>query len=145
MKIYTIGFTKRPAEEFFESLNAIGIGRLVDVRLNNTSQLAGFAKRADLAYFLRVIVGAEYIHEPLLAPTKQLLKAYRDGDVNWNDYEFAFLNLMSERRIEIEVSRDLFNVPTVLLCSEPTPDRCHRRLVVDYLDQTWGNVRAVHL
>ena len=122
-----------------------GIERLVDVRVNNTSQLAGFTKRDDLAFFLGQLLEADYLHEPLLAPTKPLLKAYRDGEMTWNDYEVAFFDLMAERRVEREVSRESFAGRTVLLCSEPTPDRCHRRLVVEYLDQTWGNVQAVHL
>ena len=145
MEIYTIGFTKKPAASFFEALKARGMQRLVDVRVSNTSQLAGFAKRDDLAYFLRQIVGADYVHEPLLAPTKELLKYYRAGDMIWEDYEVAFFDLMLERRVETEIPRDLFAGRAVLLCSEPTPERCHRRLVVEYLDQAWGNVQPVHL
>jgi len=145
MEIYTIGFTKKTAAEFFESLKHHRVERLIDVRVNNTSQLAAFAKRDDLTYFLRELVGAEYVHEPLLAPTKELLKAYRDGDVDWDSYEKAFLDLMAERRIEDGVSREVFHKRTVLLCSEPTPDRCHRRLVIEYLDHAWGGVEAVDL
>lgn len=145
MEIYTIGFTKKSASSFFDALKARGVQRLVDVRVNNTSQLAGFAKRNDLAYFLRRIIGADYVHSPLLAPTKELLKRYRAGEVTWDDYEVAFLDLMSRRRIETEIPSDLFSGRAALLCSEPTPDRCHRRLVVEYLDRHWGAVRAVHL
>lgn len=145
MEIYTIGFTKQTAAEFFESLRQHGIERLVDVRVNNTSQLAGFAKRDDLTYFLRELVGAEYLHEPLLAPTKDLLKAYRNGDLDWDTYEKAFLDLMAERRIENAVPRQIFDKRTVLLCSEPTTERCHRRLVVEYLNDAWGDVEAVDL
>ena len=145
MEIYTIGFTKKSAASFFEALRGSGIERLVDVRANNTSQLAGFSKRDDLDYFLGQLLRADYVHQPLLAPTKQLLKAYRDGDVTWLDYEDAFFDLMSERQVETEVSRDLFAGRAVLLCSEPSPERCHRRLVIEYLDRFWGNLQPVHL
>lgn len=145
MEIYTIGFTKKPAENFFESLRQRRIERLVDVRVNNTSQLSGFAKQRDLTYFLRQMVGADYFHQPLLAPTRELLKAYRTDQLTWEQYEVAFLTLLSERKVECEISRDLFSPRTVLLCSEPTADFCHRRLVIEYLDRRWGDVQAVHL
>lgn len=145
MEIYTIGFTQKTAAEFFESLKRHGIERLVDVRVNNTSQLAAFAKRDDLTYFLQELVGADYLHEPMLAPTKELLKAYRDGDLDWDTYEAAFIDLMAERRIEDVISRDLFAKRSVLLCSEPTPDRCHRRLVIEYLDRSWGGIERIDL
>ena len=145
MEIYTIGFTRKPARDFFEALRRNGIERLVDVRINNTSQLAAFAKRDDLEYFLDELLGAEYVHEPLLAPTKVLLRAYRDGEIDWDDYERAFLDLMTARRIDEVIPKELFGKRTVLLCSEATPERCHRRLVVEYLDRTWGDVKAVHL
>ena len=145
MEIYTIGFTKKTAAEFFESLKRHEIERLVDVRVNNTSQLAAFAKRDDLIYFLEELVGADYVHEPLLAPTRELLKAYRDGDLDWDSYEAAFMELMAERRIEDVIPTELFEKRTVLLCSEPTPERCHRRLVVEYLDRAWGDVKAIDL
>ncbi len=145
MEIYTIGFTKKTAAEFFEALKKHRIERLVDVRINNTSQLAGFTKRDDLNYFLQEIVGAEYVHEPLLAPTKELLKAYRDGALTWADYEVAFLELLSVRRIEEEIPKELFEDRVVLLCSEASPNQCHRRLVVEYLGRAWGDVHAIHL
>ncbi len=145
MEIYTIGFTKKSAKDFFEPLKQSGIERLVDVRVNNTSQLAGFTKQRDLAYFIGKLLGADYFHEPLLAPTKELLKAYRTHDLTWDEYEFAFLELLSERRVENEISRKLFAPRTVLLCSEPTSEFCHRRLVINHLDRSWGNVKPVHL
>lgn len=145
MEIYTIGFTKKSADQFFGLLRRAGIRRLVDVRLNNSSQLAGFAKRDDLAYFLRELVHAEYRHEPLLAPTQEMLDAYKKRRGSWAEYERRFLDLLGERRIEVELEPSLFAEPTVLLCSEATPEHCHRRLVVDYLDSNWGGVRAVHL
>jgi hypothetical protein len=114
------------------------------VRLNNASRLAGFARRADLPFFLRELCRAEYVYEPLLAPTREILDAYRNGG-GWPDYERAFLELLRERRIEETLDRNLFDVPTVLLCSEAGPDHCHRRLVLEYLDREWGDIRAVHL
>ena len=143
--VYTIGFTQKTASEFFGALKRAGVKRLVDVRLNNSSQLAGFTKRDDLPYFLRELCAAEYIHEPLLAPTQELLDAYKKRRGVWADYEQRFLDLMRERRIEQRVPREMFDVPSVLLCSEPTPEHCHRRLVVEYLQAIWGDLRPVHL
>ena len=145
MEIYTIGFTRKSADQFFGLLRRHGIRRLVDVRLNNVSQLAGFSKRDDLAYFLREIVDAEYRHEPLLAPTQDMLDSLKKRRGAWHEYEERFMRLMAERRVEDQLERAMFAEPTVLLCSEPTPERCHRRLVVEYLDSRWGDVRAVHL
>lgn len=145
MEVYTIGFTKTTACEFFERLKAAGIRRLVDVRLNNVSQLAGFAKRDDLRYFLKSICTAEYVHEPLLAPTKDILDAYKRQKGSWEEYERLFLQLITERKIEESVGPDLFDVPTVLLCSEPTAEHCHRRLVLEYLQDKWDNMEVVHL
>lgn len=115
------------------------------MRLNNSSQLAGFAKRDDLAFFLGELCGAEYLHEPLLAPTREMLDAYKKGNEGWKEYERRFLELMRERRVEEALERSLFEVPTALLCSEASPERCHRRLVLEYLDREWGGIRAVHL
>jgi len=145
VEIHTIGFTKKTAAEFFGSLRGAGIKRLVDVRLNNTSQLAGFAKRDDLDYFLQEICQAKYHHEPLLSPDKDLLDGYKKKTVSWEEYEPRFLALLREREAERLIDRRLFDVPTVLLCSEPTADHCHRRLVAEYLAAKWGNARIVHL
>lgn len=145
MEIYTAGFTHTSAERFFERLRDASIRRLIDVRLNNVSQLAGFSKRDDLAYFLRVICGADYLHEPLLAPTQELLDGYKKHKGDWEDYERRFLALMDERRIAERLDRRLFDVPAVLLCSEATAEHCHRRLVAEYLRDHWGDVRIVHL
>ncbi len=145
MEIYTIGFTRKSARQFFESLRGVGITRLVDVRLNNTSQLAGFAKRGDLEYFLEVLCGAEYLHLPGLSPTKEMLDAYHKKILAWEAYESRFLELLAERGVERLVDPGLFAVPTVLLCSEPSAERCHRRLVAEYLGSKWGGARIVHL
>jgi uncharacterized protein (DUF488 family) len=143
--IYTIGFSKRPAPEFFGVLRAVGIKRCIDVRSSNTSQLAGFTKRGDLPFFLRELCGAEYIHEPLLAPTLDLMRGYRQGRASWEDYERHFIELMAERRVEDRLDRSLFDGPTALLCVETTAAHCHRRLVVEYLKTKWGDVTAEHL
>ena len=146
MEICTIGFTKHSAHSFFEILRAEHIKRLVDVRLNNVSQLAGFAKRDDLRYFLEEICGADYVHQPeLLAPTAELLKGYRNGEIVWDDYEARFLDLMFQRRIEEELPQDLFLPRTVLLCSEHSPQQCHRRLVLEYLSVHWPDLKMLHL
>ena len=145
MEIYTIGFTKKSAAEFFGLLRRSGIRRLIDVRLNNTSQLAGFAKRDDLEYFLHEICGAEYLHQPILSPDKDLLDGYKKKTVSWEEYERRFLELLARRKVEETVERELFDRPAVLLCSEPTPEHCHRRLVAEYLAARWGDVTIVHL
>jgi uncharacterized protein (DUF488 family) len=145
MEIYTIGFAQKSAESFFTALKQAGIKRLLDIRLNNTSQLAAFTKKDDLAYFLREICGIEYIHEPLLAPTQEILDAFKKEKGSWEDYERRFLAVMAERQVESKLARSLFDVPTVLLCGEPTPERCHRRLVVEYLKEKWRDVKAKHL
>ena len=145
MEIYTIGFTKKTAEKFFETLKRAGIRRLVDVRLNNVSQLAGFTKKNDLDYFLKEICGAEYIHEPLLAPTAKLLNAYKKKEIDWGAYESSFIALIRERKIEDNLDKHLFAIPSVLLCSEATSEQCHRRLVADYLANKWHLAGIKHL
>lgn len=145
MEVYSIGFTKKTAEEFFGLLKGAGIRRLLDVRLNNVSQLAGFAKRKDLPYFLREICGAEYIHEPLLAPTQEMLDKFKKRKGSWKEYEHRFRALMANRRIEEKLERSAFALPTALLCSEPTADHCHRRLVLEYLQGKWPDLTIHHL
>ena len=126
-------------------MRGAGIQRLLDVRLNNASRLAGFARRADLPFFLEELCGVEYLHEPRLAPTREILDAYRKGTVEWSGYERRFLDLLRERRVEEALERALFDSPTVLLCSEARPEHCHRRLILEYLDREWGGIHAVHL
>jgi len=145
MEVYTIGFTKRSAADFFGALKRAGVRRLLDVRLNNSSQLAGFTKREDLPYFLKEICGAEYVHEPLLAPTQDLLDDLKKRKGSWENYEQRFLELLEQRKVEEKLDRQLFDVPTVLLCSEATAERCHRRLVLEYLAKRWGGINMVHL
>lgn len=144
MTIYTIGYTKKNAEQFFEALRKSGAKRLVDVRLNNVSQLAGFAKKQDLKYFLEKICGMEYVHLPILAPTRGILDEYKKRKGDWQVYERSFLSLMRERRIEDQVSRDVIG-EGCLLGIEDKPDHCHRRLVAEYLKGHWGDVEIRHL
>lgn len=145
MEIYTIGFTQTTAEHFFGRLKAANVERLLDVRLNNSSQLAGFAKAQDLPFFLRELLGASYEHDPRLAPTQDLLDDYKKRKGDWSTYERVFLELMALRQIEHALAPAEFDVPTALLCSEATAEHCHRRLVCDYLAQRWPDVRSVHL
>lgn len=145
MEIYTIGFTQKTAEQFFTLLKDAKIGRLMDVRLNNVSQLAGFAKKEDLKYFLQEICNCKYVHEPLLAPTQEMLDAFKKKKGDWQEYEERFLGLMAERKIEAKIDAAQFSVPTALLCSEPTAEHCHRRLVLDYLSIKWSNISVRHL
>jgi uncharacterized protein (DUF488 family) len=142
--LFTIGFTKKSAAEFFGKLVTAGVKRIVDVRLNNTSQLAGFAKRDDLAYFLKTIGGMDYICLPELAPTQDMLDEYKKNKGNWAVYEKKFLDLMAKREIEKTVPKEALE-GGCLLCSEDKPHHCHRRLVAEYLGQKWGNIETKHL
>jgi uncharacterized protein (DUF488 family) len=144
MNIYTVGFTKKSAEKFFGLLRTSGAVTLVDVRLNNISQLAGFAKRDDLKYFLGELCGMAYVHRPDLAPSKPMLDDYKKHGISWATYEKRFLELMVLRNIEDTVPQKLLN-NAVLLCSEDKPHQCHRRLVADYLGERWGGVTIEHL
>lgn len=144
MKLFTVGFTKKSAETFFEMLRDSGAKRIVDVRLNNVSQLAGFAKKQDLTYFLKNICGMEYVHVPVLAPTQEMLDDYKKNRGSWETYELQFLDLMRQRRIEEKVSRETL-ADGCLLCSEEKPHHCHRRLVAEYLKQHWGDIEIKHL
>src|SRR5258708_19037976 len=143
MKVFTIGFTKKPAREFFAKLRRPGLARLIDVRLNNVSQLAGFSKRDDLLFFCEAILSIEYLHQPELAPTQAILDEYKKGHGDWREYEVKFLGLMAERKIEETLPREVIN-GGCLLCSEPTPEHCHRRLVAEYLNGKWGNIEVEH-
>lgn len=144
MKVFTIGFTKTSAESFFTRLKNAQVREVIDVRLNNVSQLAGFTKKDDLRYFLRAICGIEYTHRTELAPTQDMLDAYKKKRGEWAEYEERFLELMEGRRIETLAPREAFEA-ACLLCSEHKPDFCHRRLVAEYLRSKWGNLDIVHL
>lgn len=143
--VTTIGFTKSNAENFFDRLLKAGVKKVVDVRLHNTSQLAGFAKADDLAYFLKKIGGIQYVHQPLLAPTDSILKAYKKEKGDWSVYQGRFLQLMEERKIDQRLKPEMLE-GACLLCSEATPHHCHRRLVCEYLNEKWGSpLKVRHL
>lgn len=144
MRIFTIGFTKKSAEAFFTAIRRSGAKRLVDVRLNNVSQLAGFTKKDDLRYFLREICGIDYVHLPTLAPTQDMLDRYKKNKGDWSVYECEFLDLMKRREVDKAVARDVL-ADACLLCSEDKPDHCHRRLVAEYLKDHWGPMEIAHL
>ena len=143
-RIQTIGFTRKTAGQFFGMLRESGARRLLDVRLNNRSQLAGFAKRDDLSWFLGELCEMEYTHIPLLAPESEMLDDYKKRGGAWEEYERRFLDLLSARRVERELSRELLD-DACLLCSEHEPHFCHRRLVAEYLSKCWGEVSVRHL
>jgi len=146
MKLYTIGFAQKNAEEFFGLLQKNGVQRLVDIRLRPSGQLAGFARKEDLPFFLSHLAdGCQYIHLPELAPTKEILDEYRAGG-RWEDYAQRFEALMDERNIPAVLDRLTFEQnASCLLCSEPTPAQCHRRLVAERLQTCWLDVEIIHL
>lgn len=144
IKLFTIGFTQKSARQFFTTLIEAKVRRLIDVRLNNVSQLAAFAKRADLEYFLREIADIDYLHLPALAPTQDILDAYKKQKGDWAVYEQQFLALLARRKIEEQLSPPSLDA-ACLLCSEPTPEHCHRRLVAEYLRAKWGGIEICHL
>jgi len=144
VRLFTIGFTKKSAETFFTRLQNAGVKRLIDVRLNNVSQLAGFTKKDDLRYFTKVICNIDYVHLPDLAPTQDILDGYKKHKGHWELYETQFLDLMRARRIEDKTPRELL-INGCLLCSEEKPHNCHRRLVAEYLKEKWGNVEIEHI
>jgi len=141
--VTTIGFTKTNAKGFFGRLVSASVKILYDVRLHNTSQLSGFAKADDLAFFLEKIGGIKYQHLPLLAPTDNMLKAFKRDKGDWDEYQKKFLNLMLERKIEERFNPSQFE-DSCLLCSEATPHHCHRRLVCEYLNSKWGGALQVN-
>ena len=142
--IFTIGFTKKNAKTFFSKLRDAGVTKLIDVRLNNVSQLAGFAKRDDLIFFLKELCNCDYKHIPDFAPTKEILDAYKKREIDWAGYESRFNNLIKKRKIENIISDgDLNN--SCLLCSEHIPEQCHRRLVAEYLKENFDNIEIQHL
>lgn len=144
MRLFTIGFTKKSAEEFFTILQNTGVSRIVDVRLNNTSQIAGFAKARELKYFLQAIAKIDYVHLPDFAPTQEILDNFKKNKGSWIEYERRFVDLMVERRIT-EMAARLLRDRDCLLCSEHTPEHCHRRLLAEYLKKNLTNIEVVHL
>lgn len=145
MKTFTIGFTQKGANKFFTLIKENQVARIIDVRLNNVSQLAGFAKRDDLKFFLSELCDSGYVHIEDLAPTKDILSNYKKKLITWEEYEDKFLNLISKRNIERTIDKSLLD-NGCLLCSEHKPHHCHRRLVVDYLNSHWDtDIDVIHL
>lgn len=144
IQVFTIGFAETSAEDFFRLLRQSGAKRIIDVRLNNTSQLAGFSKRDDLRFFLKEVCGMEYVHVPELAPTQDILDAFKKHKGSWTVYEQEFNSLMAKRSIERVISKDMLNLGC-MLCSEKKPHHCHRRLVAEYLQKAWGDLSTKHL
>lgn len=144
MRLLTIGFTKKSAENFFTKLKRSGAKRIVDVRLNNVSQLAGFSKRNDIQFFLREICQMDYVHVPELAPTQDILDEYKKNKGDWAVYEQKFLKLMRLREIEKRIDPAVI-ADGCLLCSEDKPHHCHRRLVAEYLKSHWSDVEVSHI
>jgi uncharacterized protein (DUF488 family) len=145
MEIYTTGFAGKTAEQFFEPLKQVRVELVMDVRLNNVSQLAGFTKRSDLPYFLCQIAGIDYVHQLSLAPDAEMLKAYRSRAIDWQTYAQRYLDLIAERKADEIVDRARLPARFALLCSEPTPDKCHRRLAAEFLQDRWRDITVVHL
>jgi uncharacterized protein (DUF488 family) len=144
IKLYTIGFTGKSAEKFFRLLKQNSVTAIIDTRLNNTSQLSGFAKGSDLAFFANEIGNIRYAHRLDLAPSKELLQRYRSGAMTWNEYETGYLNLLDERKIARKISpEEMHNC--CLLCSEHSPEKCHRRLLAEYLQHVHTGLQIVHL
>ncbi len=144
IKLYTIGFTQKPAEKFFSLLKVAGVKNIIDTRINNVSQLSGFAKGADLEYFAKEIGAISYEHNVDLAPTKELLSRYRNKQMTWDEYEVEYMNLLDIRKIAQKLNIDKLH-ENCLLCSEHTPEKCHRRLLAEYLKQLNNNVDIIHL
>ena len=145
MKIYTIGFTGTTARDFFEKLRKVDARRLLDARLHNSSQLAGFAKKGSIDFFTEELTGLSYIEVPLLAPAEEMFKEYRNTK-DWPTYEARYIGLLRSRRVETEIDVRLFDGGVVLLCSEPTAERCHRRLAAEYLrDNLFEEADIIHI
>lgn len=146
MKIYTIGFTQKSAKEFFDKIKSNNIDLLIDIRLNNVSQLAGFAKGRDLEFFLKEICNCEYIHDDKFAPTKELLDNYRAKRTSWKEYEEVFSKIMNSRQIEERFKKLYLKYTNIcLLCTEPTAEQCHRRLVAQYLNEHIEHIEIIHI
>ena len=147
MNLYTIGFTQKNAQEFFSLLKYNKIELLIDIRLNNKSQLAGFTKDPDLKFFLDQILKAQYVHDIIFAPTKELLDNYKKGLISWEGYEKEYNTMISTRQIEKVFNNIVQNKfqNICLLCSEATPECCHRRLLAEYLQRLNSEINIIHI
>jgi len=144
IRLYTIGFTEKTAAFFFALLQKENVKKILDIRINNTSQLAGFAKGKDLAFFAKAILDADYEHNVDLAPTKELLNDYRDKKIDWMQYEKKYIDILNKRNILMKL--DINKLDGVcLLCSEHKPDMCHRRLLAEYLKKANKEIEIIHL
>jgi uncharacterized protein (DUF488 family) len=144
IKIFTIGFAEKSAEQFFSILRQAGVRRVIDVRLYNSSQLAGYTKSRDLAFFLKSIIDADYIYLPAFAPTKELLDDYKNGAISWLDYQRQYRAILERRQPSLELSQEFLD-HSCLLCAEPTAACCHRRLAAEHLQETWPELVVTHL
>jgi uncharacterized protein (DUF488 family) len=144
IKLFTIGFAGKSAERFFQLLHDNGVGKIVDTRLNPSSQLSGFAKGADLAYFARQLGGIRYEDHPEFAPTAEMLSSYREKEIDWQEYERLYLALLDQRKIINSIDLNYYHL-NCFLCSEHSPARCHRRLLVEYLASDREDTEVVHL
>ncbi|MEJ8756815.1 DUF488 domain-containing protein [Pontibacter sp. H259] len=144
IKIYTIGFTGKPAEKFFGLLTNSGVKKIIDTRINNVSQLAGFAKGSDLKFFAKEIGGISYEHKVDFAPTKELLARYRNKEMSWLQYENEYLNLLDIRKVAQKTDVEKLH-ENCLLCSEHTPEQCHRRLLAEYFKHVRNDIEIEHL
>ncbi|MEP7171073.1 MAG: DUF488 domain-containing protein [Bacteroidota bacterium] len=144
IQLYTIGFTNKSAEIFFGLLKTNNVKTIVDTRINNSSQLAGFAKNKDLEFFAKEVGGMKYLHEKDFAPTKELLKNYRDKKLSWQEYETEYLNLLDIRKIGGKINIEELH-ENCLLCSEHSPEKCHRRLLAEYLQSKFSSIEIKHL
>ncbi|MFA7235889.1 MAG: DUF488 domain-containing protein [Phycisphaeraceae bacterium] len=144
IQLFTIGFAGKSAERFFTILAEAKVRRVLDVRLYNSSQLAGYTKRGDLTYFLKTIIGADYSHPSGFAPTKDLLDGYHKGRVSWAEYEQQYHAILEHRRPHLQLKPDMID-HGCMLCAEPTADQCHRRLAAEYLQRIWPDLIVTHL
>lgn len=144
IKVYTIGFSNKSAQRFFELLKENGVRKIIDIRINNASQLSGFAKSKDLKYFARELADISYIHRVDLAPTKDLLKRYRDKKITWEEYGREYLDLLKSRAIDQSVHVEELD-HSCLLCSENSEEHCHRRLLAEYLKEQFSDIQVYHL
>lgn len=146
MRLYTIGFTQKTARDFFNKIKDSKIDLLIDIRLNNVSQLAGFAKGKDLEYFLKELCNCKYVHDDAFAPTKELLNDYRAKKTSWGEYEKVFSEIMNQRQLAEKFKNFYMEYENVcLLCTEPTAQQCHRRLVAEYLSKNIENLEIIHI
>jgi len=144
IKLFTIGYTKKSAQQFFELLKKNQIKRVVDIRLNNKGVFAGFSKMGDIQYFCKILINADYIYKPEFAPTKDMLKRYRKKEITWEDYEKEYDDLIEKRNIKESLKINEYDY-NCFLCSEHLPDKCHRKLLAEYFLKLNSNIEISHI